>query len=86
MNHADDELVRQTLGYVGQRGAPRQARGPVNQPAIRNWCDAIGIANARYLDGRRGHREGVLLFRRSRTKLPVPDLETRVVSIAELRR
>jgi uncharacterized OB-fold protein/acyl dehydratase len=31
-------------------GSPRQARDPVNLPAIRNWSDAIGDANPAYTD------------------------------------
>ncbi|CAB1369900.1 DUF1214 domain-containing protein [Denitratisoma oestradiolicum] len=42
-------------------------------PGLPNWIDT------------KGHLEGVVLFRWSRTKLPVPNIQTRVMKLAELR-
>jgi len=35
---------------IGCKGAPQQARDPVNQPMIRHWCDAMTDHNPVYTD------------------------------------
>ncbi len=49
-NTEDGELLRQLRELIGQTGAPQQARDPVNQATIRNWCDAIGEQNPVHTD------------------------------------
>ncbi len=42
-------LLDRLRAYIGQPGsAPVKARDPVNQPAIRRWCDAMGDVNPLY--------------------------------------
>jgi uncharacterized protein len=43
-----DELVATLRGFVGEQGPVQVARHPVNEPAIADWCDAIGDANPSY--------------------------------------
>ncbi|HXW45288.1 MAG TPA: OB-fold domain-containing protein [Streptosporangiaceae bacterium] len=47
-----EAAIRQIARAVTARGqsAPREARDPVNLPAIRNWTDAMGDANPLYTD------------------------------------
>ncbi len=47
-----DRALEQALApYVGQSfGPPEQARDPVNEPMIRQWCDAMGDRNPVYWD------------------------------------
>lgn len=49
-NMNDAELLTQLRALIGQKGTPQRARDPVNQPTIRNWCDAIGEMNPIYTD------------------------------------
>ncbi len=45
------ELERSLRAFVGRPIGPRvTARDPVNEPMIRQWCDAMGDANPVYLD------------------------------------
>lgn len=46
----EDDLLTSLRALQGSHGTPQLARDPVNLPAIRNWCDAIGINNPRYTD------------------------------------
>jgi uncharacterized OB-fold protein/acyl dehydratase len=47
----DRELEQAFAAYVGQSfGAPDVARDPVNEPMIRQWCDAMGDRNPIYWD------------------------------------
>jgi uncharacterized protein len=39
------EFVEQLRTHVGASGTPRVARDPVNEPTIRNWCDAMSESN-----------------------------------------
>lgn len=51
MSNMDEaELLTQLRALIGQKGTPQLARDPVNQPTIRNWCDAIGEQNPIYTD------------------------------------
>lgn len=51
MSNMDEaELLAQLRALIGQKGAPQQARDPVNQPTIRSWCDAIGEKNPVFTD------------------------------------
>ena len=49
-NTNEDKLLAQLQALIGRKSAPQQARDPVNQPSIRNWCDAIGEENPIYTD------------------------------------
>jgi acyl dehydratase len=44
----EDQLQESLRALIGTSGTPQVARDPVNQPAIRNWCDAMGMDNPRY--------------------------------------
>jgi uncharacterized OB-fold protein/acyl dehydratase len=47
----DRALEQAFAAYVGQPfGPPEQARDPVNEPMIRQWCDAMGDQNPVYWD------------------------------------
>jgi len=65
--------------HVNDRTARYEPDGSVRivvaraNPRMPNWIDT------------RGHREGTLLFRWSRTRRPVPDIEAQVVKVSELR-
>ncbi len=45
-----DELYERLRAGVGAAGAPHVARHPVNEPAIADWCDAMGDENPCYTD------------------------------------
>ena len=49
-NTNEDNLLAQLQALIGQKSTPQHARDPVNQPSIRNWCDAIGEENPIYTD------------------------------------
>lgn len=44
----EENMLKNLHALVGSHGTPQIARDPVNQPAIRNWCDAMGLVNPRY--------------------------------------
>ena len=44
------EFVGPLRTHVGASGTPRVARDPVNEPSIRNWCDAMSEANPYFTD------------------------------------
>lgn len=45
------ELLEKARAWIGKTaGAPAVARDPVNLPAIRRWCDAMGESNPIYID------------------------------------
>jgi len=47
----DRALEQAFAAYVGQPfGPPEQGRDPVNEPMIRQWCDAMGDQNPVYWD------------------------------------
>ncbi len=47
----NEALERVLKSYVGQEiGPPDLGRDPVNEPMIRQWCDAMGDRNPAYLD------------------------------------
>ncbi len=52
LNAKEKEALRAELAsFVGRPvGPPVAARDPVNEPMIRQWCDAMGDANPSYLD------------------------------------
>ncbi|WP_186453853.1 MaoC family dehydratase N-terminal domain-containing protein [Denitratisoma sp. DHT3] len=51
MSNMDEaELLTRLRALIGRKGTPQRARDPVNQPTIRNWCDAIGETNPIYTD------------------------------------
>lgn len=64
--------------HLNNRSARREPDGSVRAvvslapPGVPNWLDA------------KGHREGTLIFRWSRSPDPVPRIETRLVRLAEL--
>ena len=48
-------LEEKMRAYVGRASAPpSRARDPVNEPMIRQWCDAMGDANPLYKEGAHG--------------------------------
>lgn len=46
----DTALVTQLRALIGEKGAPQEARDPVNLPTIRTWCDAMGERNPVHTD------------------------------------
>jgi uncharacterized OB-fold protein/acyl dehydratase len=51
------ELEAKLREFVGKPiGPPRPGRDPVNEPMIRQWCDAMGDRNPAYWDGEAAKR------------------------------
>ena len=47
-----EALEAEIRSYVGKPiGPPVTGRDPVNEPMIRQWCDAMGENHPAYLDG-----------------------------------
>ena len=47
----NEALEAEIRTYVGKPiGPPATGRDPVNEPMIRQWCDAMGEAHPAYLD------------------------------------
>lgn len=46
----DPDFLADLRSYVGSTGAPLQSRDPVNEAAIRTWCDAMAEANPYFTD------------------------------------